>query len=150
MSEFRRVGGDMVPHRKTAGRRVLLKYELDICNAVGLTEDEYWFFVDQAEAYNGERSAEYALVPDVQNGTVCCYCHQPCNRYCADRNQRLLAPKPKAPDTPPSRKTDDATGRSRFTPQSSFGSIQELATIGSIIPLVFSRQGSSQLATYLV
>ena len=66
MSELRRVGGEMVPHRKPAGRRVLLQYEVDLCNAVGLTEEEYWFFVEQAEAYNGKRSDEYALVPDVQ------------------------------------------------------------------------------------
>lgn len=142
MSEFRRVGGDMVPHRKPAGRRVLLQFEVDLCNAVGLTEDEYWFFVDQAEAYNGERSAEYALVPDVQNGTVAAIVINLVIGIALTAISVLLAPKPKAADNKQlTLKTDDATGRSRFTPQSSFGSIQELATIGSIIPLVFSRQG---------
>ena len=43
MSEFRRVGGDMVPHRKPAGRRVLLQYEADLCNAIGLTETSVVF-----------------------------------------------------------------------------------------------------------
>ena len=83
MSELRRVGGEMVPHRKPAGRRVLLQYEVDLCNAVGLTEEEYWFFLSQAEAYNGKRSAEYELIPDVRNEITASAHHQPCCWHCA-------------------------------------------------------------------
>ena len=132
MSEFRRPGGDMVPHRKPAGRRVLLQYEVDLCNAVGLTEEEYWFFVEQAEAYNGTRSAEYTHIPDIQNeATTTAILVNLIIGIALTAVSVLLAPKPRQPETPPSLKTDDATGRSRFTPQNSFGSLQELATIGS-------------------
>ena len=144
MSELRRVGGEMVPHRKPAGRRVLLQYEVDLCNAVGLTEEEYWFFVEQAEAYNGKRSDEYALVPDVQAtgiDPITIAVIQLVIGIALTAVSVLLAPKPREQKTPPTLKTDDATGRSRFTPQNSFGSLQELATIGSTIPLVFTNRG---------
>ena len=131
----------MVPHRKPAGRRVLLQYEVDLCNAVGLTEEEYWFFLDQAEAYNGQRSAEYAHIPDVKNDPTAILIAQIVIGIALTAVSVLLAPKPREQKTPPTMKTDDATGRSRFTPQNSFGSLQELATIGSTIPLVFTNTG---------
>ena len=150
MSEFRRPGGDMVPHRKPAGRRVLLQYEVDLCNAVGLTEEEYWFFVEQAEAYNGTRSAEYTHIPDIQNeATTTAILVNLIIGIALTAVSVLLAPKPRQPETPPSLQTDDATGRSRFTPQNSFGSLQELATIGSTIPLVFTDKGVRVNSTLL-
>ena len=151
MSEFRRAGGDMVPHRKPAGRRVLLQYEVDLCNAVGLNEEEYWFFVEQAEAYNGTRSAEYEHIPDIQNEltTTTAVIVNLLIGVALTAVSILLAPKPRQPKTPPSLQTDDATGRSRFTPQNSFGSLQELATIGSIIPLVFADKGVRVNSTLL-
>ena len=143
----------MVPHRKPAGRRVLLQYEVDLCNAVGLTEEEYWFFVEQAEAHNGTRSAEYEHIPDVRNeitATAALIINLVVG-VALTAISILLAPKPKAQDQQKqlALKTDDATGRSRFTPQTSFGALQELATIGSTIPLVFSRQGVRVNSTLL-
>ena len=135
-----------MPHRKPAGRRVLLQYEVDLCNAVGLTEEEYWFFLDQAEAYNGTRSAEYEHIPDIQATGIDPLTIAIINLVIGvalTAVSVLLAPKPRAQENQKqlSLKTDDATGRSRFTPQNSFGSLQELATIGSTIPLVFSNRG---------
>ena len=147
MSELRRVGGEMVPHRKPAGRRVLLQYEADLCNAVGITEEEYWFFVDQATAYNGQRAKEYDLVPDVQNNPVAIVVSLVIG-VALTYISTLLAPKPKQPAEQKRIKTEDATGISRFARSDSFNSIQELATIGSTIPLVFAASGvrvSSQL-----
>ena len=147
MSELRRVGGEMVPHRKPAGRRVLLQYEADLCNAVGITEEEYWFFVDQATAYNGQRAKEYEIVPDVQNNPVAIVVSLVIG-VALTYISTLLAPKPKQPAEQKRIKTEDATGISRFARSDSFNSIQELATIGSTIPLVFAASGvrvSSQL-----
>ena len=150
MSELRRVGGEMVPHRKPGGRRVLLQYEVDLCNAVGINEEEYWYFVDKSEEYNGQRSAEYAHIPDVRNDATTILVAQIIIGIALTAISVLLAPKPKAQDQKQlALKTDDATGRSRFTPQTSFGSLQELATIGSTIPLVFSRQGVRVNSTLL-
>ena len=93
----------MVPHRKPAGRRVLLQYEVDLCNAVGLTEEEYWFFLSQAEAYNGKRSAEYELIPDVRNeitATTALIINLVVG-IALTAVSVLLAPKPRQPKTPP-------------------------------------------------
>ena len=147
MSEFRRVGGEMVPHRKPAGRRVLLQYEADLCNAVGITEEEYWFFVDQATAYNGQRAKEYEIVPDVRNDPVSVIVSLVIG-VALTYISTLLAPKPKQPAEQKRIKTEDATGISRFARSDSFNSVQELATVGSTVPLVFAATGvrvSSQL-----
>ena len=147
MSEFRRVGGDMVPHRKPAGRRVLLQYEADLCNAVGITEEEYWYFVDKATAYNGKRAKEYELVPEINND-IGIIIAQIVIGIALTYISTLLAPKPKQPAEQKRIKTEDATGISRFTRSDSFNSVQELATIGSTVPLVFAATGvrvSSQL-----
>ena len=97
MSELRRVGGEMVPHRKPAGRRVLLQYEADLCNAVGITEEEYWYFVDQATAYNGQRAKEYDLVPDVRNDPVTAIVVNLVVGIALTHLSTLLAPKSRQP-----------------------------------------------------
>lgn len=141
MSELRRVGGEMVPHRKPAGRRVLLQYEADLCNAVGLTEEEYWYFVDEATAYNGQRAKEYELVPDVRNDPVQLFIANLIIGIALTYIGTLLAPKPKEAPERRAIDTSDVTGRSRFAPQFSFNSVQELAKLGGTIPLVFARTG---------
>ena len=145
MSEFRRVGGDMVPHRKPAGRRVLLQYEADLCNAVGITEEEYWYFVDQATAYNGQRAKEYELVPDVRNeiSTTALLIINLVVGVALTYISTLLAPKPRQPEQQdsPRLETSGITGRSRFTRSDSFNSVQELARLGNTIPLVFTATG---------
>ena len=54
-----------------------------------------------------------------------------------------MAPKPSQQQQEEKRsiKTADQKGRDRFTPYESFGSVQELATLGKIIPLIYTRQG---------
>ena len=70
MAELRRVGGEMVTHRRPAGRRVLLAYEQQLIDTVGITESEYWEFVSRAEAYKSEQPAGYELIPDIRNEPI--------------------------------------------------------------------------------
>ena len=44
---IRRPGGDLVSARQPFGRRVLLPTEADLCNLLGITEEEYWQFVEE-------------------------------------------------------------------------------------------------------
>ena len=37
MDRIRRVGGEMESHRRPAGSRLLLPYEIQLCEAVGIT-----------------------------------------------------------------------------------------------------------------
>ena len=139
----------MEPFRGITSRRILLPQEVELCNVLGLSEEEYWFFVDKTESYNGKRPEAYDLVPDIQAGplvvagqltafgafalglalTVVAY---------------LIAPKPKKPKTPPSLKTADAQGPKRYSPQTGFDSVQEIAEIGQIIPLVFTDHDANK------
>lgn len=141
MASIRRVGGGMEPHRRPAGRRVLLPTEAELCNSLGLSEDEYWYFVEITEAYNGVRSKEYDLVPHVTNEPTAIILFVA--GVALQALSYLLAPKPSVQQqkTPPQLRTADVAGRSKFAPQDSFDSIQSLAVLGSTIPLVFTRRG---------
>ena len=154
MAEFRAVGGDMVPHRQPGGRRLLLPAEAELCNAIGLSEDEYWHFVELTQAYNGQRAKEYELVPNIQNWEVVAVISLVIG-LASTAASFLLAPKPRAPQQQqrdpgaPSLRTGDIAGTRRFTPQTSFDSVQELSSLGAIIPLIFTRKGVRVTSTLL-
>ena len=146
MAELRRVGGSMEPHRSPAGRRALLPAEVQLCNAVGLSEDEYWFFVDAAEQYNGKRDPAYDLIPDIRNDAVI----TPILINLAiglvlTGIAVLLAPKPKALDQDDKRLAPQtlggADGATNFAQTEGFQSVQDLARPGQTIPLVFAKKG---------
>ena len=59
----------------------------------------------------------------------------------------LLAPKPKSPGqqkAPPQLKTADATGPKRFATQAGFNTVQSVASLGEVIPLVFADYSVNQ------
>jgi len=148
VDQFRRVGGELVPHRRPTGRRLLLPAEAELCNAIGLSADEYWYFLELTEAYNGERAKEYELVPDVVNdaGLTVAIISLVIG-VASTAVSFLLAPKPRAPQArqreaaAPNLRTGDQAGTRRFAPLTGFDSVQELANIGQIIPLIFTRKG---------
>ena len=140
MPSLRRVGGDLESIKRPAGRRALLPAEAELCNTVGLTEAEYWHFVDLTDAYvpdedelRGDPVTIIALVVGLALSAV----------------SALMAPKPQEPKQPPNIKTEDIKGRSRFAPQSNFDSVQELSKLGAVVPLVFARKGVRVTSTLL-
>ena len=134
----------MEHHKRPAGRRVLLPAEVELCETVGLTVDEYFDFVDIVDSYNGTRPREYDLIPDVRNDPVTAAVVSIVVGVALQAVGALLAPKPRSAEAQerlsPIR-TADITGQSRFAPQSEFNSIQDLASLGSVIPLVFTKRG---------
>lgn len=143
MAELQRFGGGLESHRRPAGRRILLPAEAELCNAVGLTEDEYWFFVEQLERYNGQRPKEYELIPDIKNIPVGVIVNLVIG-LALSAVSALLAPKPKQQkqEERPQLQTESVQGRSRFAPQQGFDSVQDLASLGAVIPLVFANRVS--------
>jgi len=115
-----------------------LPQEVELCNVLGLSEEEYWYFVDKTESYNGKRPEAYDLVPDIQAGSLPVWGIQLIIGVALTVVAYLMTPKPKQPKTPPSLKTADASGPKRFSPQTGFDSVQELAELGTVIPLVFT------------
>ena len=143
---IRRPGGDLVSARQPFGRRVLLPTEADLCNLLGITEEEYWQFVEQVAAKSKERPKGYEHIPAISASGV--------ELYIAGQGLTvlgsilvgvalsvvayLLTPKP---DTSrgSNRRTADISGGRRFAPQFEFNSVQDLANLGDIIPLVFAN-----------
>lgn len=141
----------MESHRAFASPRVLLPSEIQIIEALGLTEDEYWEFLRLNDEYNGKRSEAYAHIPDIKNDAVVTpILVNLVIGVALTAVGALLAPKPRSPEQKkagPQLATEDQTSRSRYAPQSSFDSIQQLAVLGSVIPLVYTKQQTLRDAT---
>ena len=145
---IRRVGGELVSLRQPHGRRLLLPSEVEFCEVLNCSEDEYWEFVDKTAAYNGQRKEGYELIPDIRNEAVSGFLAAEAFlgfTYGQIINVALIAvgylltPKPKAIKQGANVRGADSIGSKRFAPQFAFNSLQELANIGDTIPLVFSN-----------
>jgi len=128
---------------------VLLPAEVELCETVGITEDEYFYFIELTQAYNGKRPKEYDELPYIVNfqalGLVAAKgglttLGQIVLGVLLSVVSVLLTPKPRAPKTPPSLTTAGITGPKRFAPQTGFNSLQELAKLGEVVPLIFTKQ----------
>ena len=128
---------------------MLLPAEIELCETVGITEDEYWYFVELTQAFNGKRPKEYDEIPYVVNDFISAAVTFLTSGTAAANFvlgiiltvvSVLLTPKPRAPKTPPSLTTAGQTGAKRFAPQTGFNSVQELATLGEVVPLIFTKQ----------
>ena len=49
MDQLRRVGGALEPIKRPSGGRLLLPYELDLCESLGISPEEYWEFIFAAQ-----------------------------------------------------------------------------------------------------
>tara|TARA_R100000654_G_scaffold3006_5_gene10647 strand:- start:5057 stop:8914 length:3858 start_codon:yes stop_codon:yes gene_type:complete len=146
----------MESSRIFGGRRALLPYEVQLCEALGITEEEYWQFIYLAESVNGKRRKGYDLIPDIVNmppvaiapfviGSVSIgFYGMVAIGVALTYISSALAPKPKAPKTPASLQTEGSQASRRFAPLSSFNSLQELATLGETIPLIFTKRDNSK------
>ena len=132
----------MEPIRRPSGRRVLLPYEIDLCESLGITAEEYWDFIFTAQETLKGRSKEYDLVPDVRNDPVTLFVVNLVIGIAMTAISALLAPKPKAPNKRDPRRLDIAgsQGQQRYTKSNNFDSVQQLASLGEIIPLVFAER----------
>jgi len=134
----------MVPGKLPSGGRALLPVEVALCETVGITAEEYLYFQQLSDAYNGQRDKAYDLVgvPDVQNGPALVpILVSLAIGIASSAISMLLAPKPKALQAAGgSLRTADITGARRFTQGENFDSVQELAKLGSIVPLVFTHK----------
>ena len=137
---------------------MLLPAEVELCETVGITEDEYWYFVELTQAFNGKRPKEYDEIPYVVNDFVSAIITAIASSQVATQIvlgivltvvSILLTPKPRAPKTPPSLTTAGQTGPKRFAPQTGFNSVQELATLGEVIHLIFTKQEITKTPDYI-
>ena len=120
----------------------LLPYEKQLIHALGISEEEYKTFVRELQSKAYIRPADYALVPDVRNDATVIAIISLVVGVLSSAASYLLAPKPKIPDSRSSRSIQlgGVTGADRFAPRTGFDSLQELATYGQPVPIVFTRQ----------
>lgn len=131
----------MDPLKRSYTRRSLLPVEQQIIDALGLTLEEYWHFCRLADCKAKERSPEYDLIPEINAGTdpLTIALIQIGVGALFTAASVLLAPKPPGPD-PAGIRTADVRGQTKFAELFSFDSLQDIAALGSIIPLVFTKQ----------
>ena len=141
--------------KRIGGIRALLPYEVGLCESLGITEKEYFEFLDLTEAYFPERKKEYEHVPNIVNmpqaialpgwmvaaGGGLSAWGQIAIGIALTAVSYALTPKPKDPSQAPRLQIGGVQGRSRFNPLSGFDSVQDLASLGSFIPLVYAKQG---------
>jgi hypothetical protein len=132
----------MEPHRGFGSRQVLLPHEIAVCEAVGITKDEYFEFFDLLTQEKKTRSAEYGHIPDVRNDPVTAIVVNLVVGIALTAVGALLAPKPRAPEQKEQNnfQGSDVKGRTKFSPLRQFDSVQELATLSSVVPLIYTRQ----------
>ena len=144
MAAIQRPSSDMDPLQRAYSRRSLLPAEQQIIDALGLTVDEYWEFCRLADCAAKERSGAYELVPDVvaaTGGTLEAYLINIAIGALFTAASVLLAPEPPSFEQAPSAiRTADVRGQTKFAELFSFDSVQDLAALGSIIPLIFAKR----------
>ena len=133
----------MEPHRGPQYRTALLPWEKQLCETLGITSQEYFEYHDLVSQHiEEERGRE--LIPDVRNEPVTIITL--IVGIALSAVGMLLAPKPKAPEQQERGgdfRGSDRRARSKYAPLSEFDSVQELAALGSIIPLVFANRDTS-------
>ena len=147
MAIIRRQDGSMESHRRIGGYRALLPYEVQLCESIGITDKEYFEFLDLIEARPVD--ADIVCMPQVAAAYVAAgFWTKVAITVALMAATYLLTPKPKEPGKSPSLTIGGVQGRSRFNRTHGFESLQDLAALGAFIPLVYARQGvrvSSQL-----
>ena len=119
----------------------LLPFEKRLIEELGLSEEEYRQFSAAVRSKPYIRPADYAHVPDVRNFEVVAIVSLVLG-LASTAASFLLAPKPQQSDESRirTRQLGGKTGRDVFTPTSGFDSLQELASYGTAVPIVFTRQ----------
>ena len=144
MDLIRGNGGQMEPIGSPFGRKILLPYEIQICEALGIEADEYFEYFDLLQQTKQERNAAFDHIPNVVNEPVSTTAIILAVVGTAlSAASALLAPKPRAPEQQrrgENLQGDSIRGRTKYAPLRQFDSVQELATLGSVIPLVYTNK----------
>ena len=132
--------------QRAYSHRALLPFEVDLCNTLDLTKEEYFYFCELADSKAKERAAEYAHIPDVRNDPVSVIVSLVIG-IALSAVAAAIAPKPKQPkekEDPRQLRTADNKGQSKYAEYFSFDSFQDLAALGTVLPLVFANKNNDK------
>jgi len=138
----------MVTSRQIRG--AILPWEKQLIDALGLTIEEYNWYTNQVANYRPERDPAYDHVPHVVCTGFETFLVTTIVGAGLSFAASALAPKPKLPrrsDPGQQQRGADVTGASvnadnRFTNVDGFTSVQPLARLGEVMPLVFANRGT--------
>ena len=144
----------MEAHRGPYGSSALLPYELALINQCGLSVEEYREFQRLAAAYKAERKPGYEHIPDVRNEPVSTTLAIVSLVIGVASTAAALLMKPKPPEARGKREPTnfdggDNVGKANFSPRYGFDSVQSLATLGQVIPLIFGHRSYFALANHV-
>ena len=140
MAEFHRDGSRLESARGPQYRGHLLPWEQQLCETLSISTDEYFEYFDLVTQHIKEEKGR-ELIPDIRNEPTAIITLVV--GLALSAVGALLAPKPKAPKQEKQGdpfQGSDVRGRTKFAPLTEFDSIQDLATLGSLVPLVYTLQ----------
>jgi hypothetical protein len=118
--------------------RTLLPFEAELRDLLGLSDEEYFAFIDACAERAGYRPAEYDHIPDVQNGPLVPILISLAVGAALTAVGALLAPKPQLPEQITNKAGTNRTGSDRFAPRYGFDSVASLANLGEAVPIVWT------------
>lgn len=141
--------------------RALLPVEVELCNALDLSVEEYLYFCQLTDGYTGKRLKEYDVVPNIMcppvvvGGLISLAVGVATSAVAS-----LLTPKPRdiqapqatqatqgpaaADNTASQITTANVRGQTKFASLYGFDSIQDLAQLGAVLPLVFANRNETK------
>ena len=144
MAELHRDGGGLESYRGPQYRKALLPWEQHFCETVGITAEDYFNFYELVAQQRQEEQGR-ELIPDIRNEATTVLLVASLVLSVGTAVYTLLQPKPRAPEQKgpgASFQGSDVRGRTKFSPLSEFSSVQDLATLGSVVPLIFTRRAA--------
>ena len=115
----------------------LLPFERDLCDTLGISEQEYRLFAEEVREKGSLRPAEYAHIPDIRCDPATQAVLISLAIGLVMTGISLLLPKPQEPEETKSKRPADVRGRSRFNQSSDFSSVQQIAELGDPVPILF-------------
>ena len=144
MASFQGNGGGLESNRGPQYRGALLPWEQQFCETLGIEEKDYFEYYDLVLQHIKEEQGR-ELIPDVRNEPVTVSIVLTVVGIALQVAAALLAPKPRAPEQKKQGdpfQSQDVRGRTKYAPLSEFDSVQDLAALGTVVPLIYcNREG---------
>lgn len=139
-------GGALVPGfgLKELSNLPLLPYEKQLADAIGVTIDEYKKFKAEVLIRSRKRAPEYDHIPDIVNDPTGGILTSIVVGLVLSAISYAITPKPKAADNEQKEakqlvELESTEGRRRFNNTQGFDSVQGLASLGQVIPVLFGK-----------
>jgi hypothetical protein len=144
MAEFHRDDSRLESARGPQYRTALLPWEREFCETLDISTEQYFEYHDLLTQHVKEELGR-ELIPDVRNDAATVSIVLTVVGLVLQGVAYLLTPKPRSPDQQKAGdpfQAQNVRGRTKFSPLAEFDSVQDLASLGALVPLIYTkRQG---------